>query len=123
MRPTGDVMYDRSLADHLFIAMASQPLAGKTGDEWAADALAADGCVSTEPVTVDGASGLVGVECNVAAVALDGRGYLVVFYTSGDEPWLGEVYDRAWFEQLLDDDRPPPGGRRERVAIARGSSG
>ncbi len=52
------------------------------------------------PVTIDGAKGLVGVECNFAAVALDGRGYVVVLYTSGDEPNL-EAYDRAWFEQLL----------------------
>ena len=98
--PTGDVMHG-SLGSNLFIALASQPLAGKTGDQWSADILAANDCVPTEPVTIDGASGLVGVECNIAAVVLDGRAYVVVFYTSGDEGWLDEVYDRAWFEQLL----------------------
>lgn len=96
----GDFIFDGSLTDHLFIALASQPLAGKTGDRWAAAALAADECAPTEPVTIDGASGLVGVDCNMAAVSLDGRGYVVVLYTSGDEPWL-DVYDRTWFEQLL----------------------
>ncbi len=98
--PTGDFMYDDSLKDHLFIALASQPLAGKTGDQWAADTLAADDCAPTEPVTIDGASGIVGVDCNMAAVALDGRGYVVVLYTSGEGPSVG-AYDRAWFEQLL----------------------
>ena len=70
------------------------------------------------PVTIDGAKGLVGVECNFAAVALDGRGYVVVLYTSGDEPDL-EAYDRAWFERLADDHPPQPAGRRERIAIGR----
>ena len=98
--PNGDFMYDDTLQDHLFIALASQPLAGKTGDKWAADALAADDCAPTEPVTIDGASGFVGVECNFAAFSLGGRGYVVVLYTSGDEPGL-EAYDRAWFERLL----------------------
>ena len=41
--PTGDFMYDGPLTDHLFILLASQPLAGKTGDQWAADTLAAEG--------------------------------------------------------------------------------
>ena len=99
--PFGDFLYDPILRDHLFIALASQPLAGKSGDQWAADALPPDECGATEPVTIDGANGLAGVECNVAAAAVDGRGYLVAFYTSGDEAWLSDVYDRAWFEQLL----------------------
>ena len=41
------------------------------------------------------------MRCDAAAVTLDGRGYLVALYASGDEAWLGDVYDRAWFEQLL----------------------
>ncbi len=106
--PTADKMYDGSLTDHLFIMLASQPLAGKTGGQWAADTLALDGCVQTQPVTIDGASGVVGIECNAAAVTSGGRGYLVVVYTSGDEPWIGEIYDRAWFEQLLTTIHLPP---------------
>jgi hypothetical protein len=98
---TGDVLYDLTLEDHLFIALASQPLAGKDGGQWASDTLAAEDCVPSSPVTIDGATGLLAVGCEAAAVALDGRGYLIVLYTSGDEAWLGEVYDRAWFEQLL----------------------
>jgi hypothetical protein len=99
--PAGDFMYDESVAGHLFIALASKPLSGTAGDQWAADTVALDDCAPSEPVTIDGASGRVSFECNVAAVALDGRGYVIVLYASGDEPWLDEMYDRAWFEQLL----------------------
>ncbi len=99
--PAGDLMYDPVLNTHLFILLASQPLAGKTGAEWAADIIGAEACAGTVPVTIDGASGLAAVECDVAAVGIDGRGYFVMFYTSGDDPWVGELYDRAWFEQLL----------------------
>jgi hypothetical protein len=46
--------------------------------------------------------GLIGdVGCDAAAVAVDGRGYLIGLYLSPDEPWLGDLYDRAWFEQVL----------------------
>ena len=98
---TGDVVYDPTLEDHLFVALSSQPLAGKEGGRWASDTLAEEDCVPSSPVTIDGATGLIGVGCDAAAVSLDGRGYLVVLYTSGDEAWLADVYNRAWFEQLL----------------------
>ena len=98
---TGDFLYDPTLKDHLFIALSSQPLAGKDPGQWASDTLTADGCVPSAPVTIDGATGLMGVRCDAAAVTLDGRGYLVVLYTSDVQTWLVDVYDRAWFEQLL----------------------
>ena len=107
------------LTDHLFIALASQPLAGKPADQWAADVIAAEECAPAEPVTIDGASGLVGVECNVAAVAIDGRGYFVLLYTSPDDPWLGERVRPGLVRAAPRDGGPPPGGRRERGAVAR----
>lgn len=98
---TGDVVYDPVLQDHLFFVVASQPVAaGTDAEQWASDTLAAEDCVPSSPVTIDGASGLIG-GCDAAAVTLDGRGYLIVLYVSGDEAWLGDVYDRAWFDQLL----------------------
>jgi hypothetical protein len=99
--PFADLVYDPTLRDHLFIALASQGLNGKDGAQWAADTLALDGCTASSPVTIDGASGLLATGCDVAVVAVDGRGYAVMFYTSGDEAWLEDVYDRAWFEELL----------------------
>jgi len=99
--PFGSYLYDPLLTDHLFIALASQPLAGTAGDQWAAEKLAGEECGATEPVTIDGASGLVGTECDIAAVSADGTGYLVIFYKSGDEAWLETTYDPAWYEELL----------------------
>jgi hypothetical protein len=103
--PAGDYVYDESLTDHLFILLASQPLAGETGD-WAADILAQEDCGETEPVTIDGASGLIG-DCGAAAVRVgdrnyeNDRGYLVALHRSADRPWIRDLYDRAWFERLL----------------------
>ena len=100
--PFGDFLFDPVLQDHLFIALASQPLGDTPGNQWVADIVPSEEeCGATEKVTIDGASGLVGADCNIAVVAVDGRGYAVMLYTSADEGWLDEAYDRAWFEQLL----------------------
>jgi len=99
--PFGDFMYDPTQTDHLFIGIASQPLAGKSAEQWVAETIAADDCGVGEPVTVDGATGLAGTTCSAAAVTVGGRGYFISLYTSTDASWLGEVYDRAWFEQVL----------------------
>ena len=100
--PALDRLHDPVLMDHLFLGLASQPLAGKTGETWVTDLLDAPdwGCVDArQPVTVDGASGLL---CsNVAAVSSGDRGYLIWLYTSGDDPWLERFYDEAWFRQIL----------------------
>ena len=97
-QPAGDFMYDPDRADHLFLLVASQPIGELTPDQWVADALA--DCTQTEPTAVDGADGLIGVNCTEAAVTTDGRGYIVVLYTSSDEPELS-VYDQVWFEEVL----------------------
>ena len=55
--PNADIFHDPVLGDHLFVGVASQPLAGKTGDQWAADFQASSGCGPTVPITVDGAVG------------------------------------------------------------------
>jgi hypothetical protein len=101
--PTADFLYDPVLTDHLFLTIASQPIGDSTPDEWVAEKLALDdGCAATEPIAVDGATGLIGADdCNVLAVTTDGRGYLISLYTSGDEAWLSTTYDRAWFGAVL----------------------
>ena len=100
--PMMDVIHDAALEDHLFLAIASEPLGRKTGDAWVTDFLtnSDDGCGTgpTEPITVDGASGRM---CdNLAAFTTGGRGYHVRIYTS--EPWLSRYYDKAWFRSVLD---------------------
>jgi hypothetical protein len=88
-----DVIYEKE-SDSPFIAVASQPLAGKTLDRWATDNLAQFDCVPTEPVTVDGASGVL-ADCQEgphALVSIEGRGYLI---------WLYRVDDLDWFREIL----------------------
>jgi hypothetical protein len=101
--PPADYVYDPTLTDHLFIAIASQPIGESTPDEWVAEKMRPEGeCAATEPIAVDGASGRIGADdCSVAAVTTDGRGYLIWLYTSGDEAWLSVTYDRAWFMDVL----------------------
>ena len=51
---------------------------------------------------MDGASGLIGnVGCSVAVVTSAGRGYWFQLYTGGDDPFPSNVYDQAWFEDVL----------------------
>jgi hypothetical protein len=103
----GDVVYDPILIDHLFLALASQPLGDRTRAEWEADVWqllvdddpASDCSLTAEPITIDGVAGVI---CsNVALVTGGGRGYFVALYASGDEPWLTKVYDHAWFASVL----------------------
>lgn len=101
--PQADFLYDPMLTDHLFVTMASQPIGDSTPEEWVAEQMASDeGCTATEPIAVDGATGLIGADgCNVAAVTTASRGYWIQLLTSDDEPFLGSTYDRAWFEEVL----------------------
>jgi hypothetical protein len=100
--PPADLLYDPTLTDHLFLTIASQPIGDTTPDGWVAEKVTLDECAATEPIAVDGATGLIGADdCNVAAVTAGGRGYLISLYTSGDEAWLSSTYDRAWFEEVL----------------------
>jgi len=98
-----DFLYDPTLRDHLFLNFASQPIGNATPEAWVARQMASDeGCADTEPITVDGAAGLIGTGgCTIAVVTTDGRGYWIQVLTSGDEAWLGTAFDRAWFEDLL----------------------
>jgi hypothetical protein len=101
--PAADFLYDPTLTDHLFLTFASEPIGDSEPDEWVAEQMALDDpCEATEPITVDGAAGLIGAgDCNMVAVTTDGRGYLMYLHTSGDEAWLSTTYDRAWFEEVL----------------------
>lgn len=102
--PHADWLADPALTHNLFLAIASQPIGEATAEEWAAQQMASEeGCATTEPITVDGATGLAGGDdCQVAAVIADGRGYWIQLYTSDDDPAAVAPYDRAWFvDELL----------------------
>jgi hypothetical protein len=98
-----DILVDPVLGDHLFLAIASQPVGDSTPEDWVAEGMASVGCTATEPIVLDGASGLIGAgDCNDAvAVTTAGRGYLIDLFASPDDPAAVAAYDRAWFEEVL----------------------
>ena len=103
MSKAGDAIYDPIRQGDLWISVASQPIGASSPDQWAAEKLAFDdGCTASEPITVDGATGVIGADdCTRAAVTTDGRGYFVWLYTGGDDPSLNAPYDGAWFKKVL----------------------
>jgi hypothetical protein len=107
-QPAADLIYDPRLESNLFLAIASQPLGERSAAEWeaemwemvVADEPSAAGCdTEAQSITIDGAAGSI---CEgLALVTEGGRGYWVMLYTSGDEAWINDTYDRAWFTSLL----------------------
>ena len=98
--PAGDYIADPA-SENRFLDLASQPLAGKSGEEWAASvakefAGGGDTCKPpSEPVTIDGAAATVVVRCDgtfTAMTAAQGRGYLIILYG-----WD----NRAVFDEIL----------------------
>ncbi|MFL5686380.1 MAG: hypothetical protein ACJ77D_10045 [Chloroflexota bacterium] len=122
--PDIDYMYDTELTHDLFLAMASQPLAGKTGEQWVTDFLAdpESDCASgtSTPITVDGATGqLCGT---LVAVSAGGRGYFVRLYTSSDRTSLVDVYGDDYFTSILATVRLHPEDARDTPAAPSASS-
>jgi hypothetical protein len=101
--PYIDFLFDPTLGDHLFLNVSSQPIGDATPGEWTADKMAGtEGCTPTEPVTVDGAGGLIGTGgCDIVVVVADGRGYWIGLHASDDDPAAVAPYHRAWFEEVL----------------------
>jgi len=102
--PDMDWIYDGRYNADLFLAMGSQPLAGKAPDTWVSDFLSTfdGGCGAQRvPITVDGTNGVI---CggNLFATAVGGRGYFVRSYTgSGLTPADETAYDETWFRSVL----------------------
>lgn len=100
---------DNGASNSSFIALASQPLAGKAGSEWASELLATPGNVCrppTEGITVAGAKGVL-AQCSdsgtnglLALVWDEDRGYWILSYRTDD---------RTFFDQLLDSVELRPG--------------
>jgi hypothetical protein len=81
---------------NIFLALASQPLGGVSGDEWIADYLVRDATCrgSTEQVTIDGVPGVVATDCyegRAAFVTVGDRGYMIWLYGSGDVGWFRDI--------------------------------
>jgi hypothetical protein len=99
---------DDTCADHIyqretnspFLDFASQSLGGRSGEQWAAEVLKAPALeatcpAETEPVTIDGAPGMIATLCPnglLTALAWVGnRGYFIVLYRIDDLDWFKEV--------------------------------
>jgi hypothetical protein len=102
----GDVIYDPTRdAGHLWIMVASQPQAGKSGEQWVDEQLtglsSAGICEAPrEAVVIDGAQGGI-CSSAVTVVSAGDRGYIILLYVSGDDPADAGTYDQDWFEQLI----------------------
>ena len=90
--PLGDVIEDGSSGDTAFLALASQPRAGRSLDEVVAGYGPFTECGSPEPVVVDGAPGVVGPDCPMALVAKGDRVFLIWLYRIDDPDW----FQRSW---------------------------
>jgi hypothetical protein len=101
--PQVDVLLHPVHDDGVFLRIASQPIGKTAPKDWVAAQMASDErCTTTEPIIVDGATGLSGGEtCHVAVVTIAGRGYHIDLYVSPDNLDLVAQYDRAWFEEVL----------------------
>jgi len=105
LEPFADVLSD-PLTDNLFLLFSSQPIGGSTPDEWVAETMGTEYCSDTEPIAVDGATGLVGAGASpcatTVAVTTAGRGYWIRLFTPNSlEGVPFPPYDRAWFEEVL----------------------
>jgi hypothetical protein len=102
--PYVDVLHPpEPVGDGLFLRIASQPIGESAPEDWVAAQMASgERCTTTEPIIVDGATGLSGGEtCHVAVVTTAGRGYHIDLWMSPDDTDLVARYNRAWFEEVL----------------------
>jgi hypothetical protein len=101
--PQADFLHDGSFS--LNLVFGSQPIGDSTPEDWVAEQMASEeACpaTATEPITVDGASGLIGEgDCDIAVVTTDGRGYVILAGISNDVPSIAALYDRSWFQEVL----------------------
>ena len=104
--PSGDFMYDPILTDHLFLVVASKPLAGQDGAAWAdgfLNAMAAnDDCaLPLASVTTGAGPARRCAGGGMVATWAGDRGYVIWLHTSGDDPSAVAAYDEAYFDDIL----------------------
>jgi hypothetical protein len=99
--PAGDLLHDPGRPDHLFIGIASQPLGDTPFDQWLSGFLVTEGCTRTDNILIDGADQAVDTSCDLALASSDGRGYVIVLHTSGDDADLRAFDTAAWFADIL----------------------
>jgi hypothetical protein len=109
--PGVDVIFDPTLQDDLYFALASEPLGGLSADDWVdgVDVCSdVEGGSSGGSYTLDGAKGFAVTRirdggpagCQFGAVATATRGYVIRLHV-GDER-QPEGYGWGWFEAVLE---------------------
>lgn len=119
---TGDYIAQQ-WSDSPFVGVSSQPLAGRLGEQWAADLSMhvewGDSCPTrTESVQIDGWSSPLVIHCPEAVQSAfvwhGGRGYIIVGYRLSDVDWFREVLATVRLSPEDAIDAPPsaspPGG-------------
>jgi hypothetical protein len=101
LHPGFDVLKDPVRDGELFLYVASRPTGETTPQDWV-DWITMEGrCPTTEPIVVDGATGVIG--CSSVNVTTAGRDYLIGLYSPNiNEATAAESSRyRAWFEGVL----------------------
>jgi hypothetical protein len=104
-----DVIFDPTRREDLYLAVASEPLDGRTDDAWRESVTlpACPGGHGAGVLTFDGAKGWV-VACggraagaaHSATLATDTQGYAILVYLG--EVGLADTYTNAWFVSVLE---------------------
>jgi hypothetical protein len=87
-------------SDSAFLSLASQPLGGVMGEQWAATvhsdpALGGTCGPDVETISIDGAPGMIARICPdgllTAQTWVDGRGYFILLYRVDDVDWFKQI--------------------------------
>ena len=99
--PATDTVFDAGLRDHLFVGAGSQPLGGRSLDEWQGEFFGAEDCGTYDAIVVGDAEGWIGHDCDIAMFEAGGRGYIFGLWSSNDDPELRGLDTRALLEEIL----------------------
>ena len=106
--PAADVIFDPSMGERLYLAIASQPYGGLSEDAWRNKAtrwLCTGEGMAAGSWTVDGADTWVmtcGSTASAALVFTETRGYVIRLVAPSDEPGLAATYDWDWHKEVLE---------------------
>jgi hypothetical protein len=101
LHPGFDVLKDPVRDGELFLYVASRPTGETTPEDWVDWITMGGRCPTTEPIVVDGATGVIG--CSSVKVTTAGREYLIGLYSPNinEVPAAEASRYRAWFEEVL----------------------